>query len=178
MTCMYHARVGFVLVNNKLYKLYIFYICKHVHYTFIISAFAHWSLFHSKSYKNILMNICKLHLFCWRAAFVQECVPGVTLPMLCKLVSEPENLGLQLSIHEDLKSKNMLGPLGLSYLEKQIPSICWQRKNQEVERIWDQRIWEANGMQIRHHWPPPLTAPRPASALCSRLSESGLESFG
>lgn len=96
------TRVGFVLVSNKLYKSYIHILYvhtyKHTHNTFIVSAFGYWSSFHSKCHKNILhaqilcrgRNILQAPPVLWTNS-VHECVPGATLPMQCKSVSQPKN---------------------------------------------------------------------------------------
>lgn len=147
----------FLSIRNSIniYILYIYVNTHIIHFSYLLFPSGHHFIV---CHKIFFMHTCKLHLFLFlfilRTTLAKECIPGWNLPILCKSVFQPKNLGRGLSIHENLNSKNMSGPLGLSCLEKQIPSICWRIKNQEVRRTHHQRL-------LGRKWDTDLALPTP-----------------
>lgn len=121
--CKYYIWVGLILVKGKLYELLYTHAYIHIHIihlSYLLLPTGHHFIAYGHVYGSIL-HVCKHYPFCWKTAFTQGYVSGIALLMLRRWVSQHKNLGLGLSIHENLKATNVSGHFRQLYLDKQIP---------------------------------------------------------
>lgn len=164
----YYKGADSVLVNNKLHKLYIYFIYTNPHLIHLVYLFfVSLSSLHSKCPKSSLHAYLQAppvslgNCICTRV-----CRPWGDLIHMVQISFSAQEFST--GTQDTVKSENMCGLLCLLYLEKWIPSIYCQRKNQEVEKNHDQQLlgskWDADSTLP----PPPLT--KLPSVFCSRLS--------